>query len=139
MAIAQSAGTLLYRPSLADPAVIEVLLVHPSGNYNRRKPWSIPKGAPDKDETLEQAARRETREEAGIEACELTSIGSIRYRKTWKEVHCFAGPAPAGMMPNCESCWEIDRAEFMPLGEARSRIHPDQQPFLDRLLDLLKS
>ena len=39
---------------------IEVLLVHPAGNYNRRAPWGIPKGAPDPDEELEATARRET-------------------------------------------------------------------------------
>ena len=39
----QSAGTLLYREG---PEGLEVLLVHPSGAYNRRAPWSIPKGEP---------------------------------------------------------------------------------------------
>ena len=43
----QSAGTLLYRDG---PDGLEVLLVHPSGWYNRGKPWSIPKGLPDPDE-----------------------------------------------------------------------------------------
>src|SRR5579872_39147 len=43
----QSSGTLLYRRA---PAGLEVLLVHPSGNYNRGKPWSIPKGLPDAGE-----------------------------------------------------------------------------------------
>ena len=53
-----SSGTLLYR--YVEQSV-EVLLVHPAGNYNRRAPWGIPKGAPDPDEGLEQTARRETR------------------------------------------------------------------------------
>ena len=35
----QSAGTLLYR---VGPCGTEVLLVHPSGAYNRKAPWSIP-------------------------------------------------------------------------------------------------
>ena len=53
----QSAGTLLYRRNAEE---LEVLLVHPSGNYNRHKPWSIPKGEPDPDENdLEATARRE--------------------------------------------------------------------------------
>jgi len=39
----QSAGTLLYRQG---PDGLEVLLIHPSGNYNRKAPWSIPKGEP---------------------------------------------------------------------------------------------
>jgi len=40
----ESAGTLLYRHT---PDGLEVLLVHPSGNYNRGKPWGIPKVLPD--------------------------------------------------------------------------------------------
>ena len=49
-----SAGTLLYRQGVQG---LEVLLVHASGGYNRKKPWSIPKGLPDAGEELEQAAR----------------------------------------------------------------------------------
>jgi predicted NUDIX family NTP pyrophosphohydrolase len=116
-----------------------VLLVHPSGNYNRHKPWSIPKGEPDADETdLETTARRETREEAGVEAGKLVALGHIVYSKSKKHVHCFAGPAPDGAAPSPAS-WEVDRAEFVPLEEARQRIHPEQAPFLDRLLELLRA
>ena len=49
----QSAGTLLYRQQAGQ---IEVLIVHPSGNYNRHAAWSIPKGLPDEGESLEDAA-----------------------------------------------------------------------------------
>ncbi|HEY6549113.1 MAG TPA: NUDIX domain-containing protein, partial [Vicinamibacteria bacterium] len=58
----QSAGTLLYRQG---PAGLEVLIVHPSGGYNKNAPWSLPKGHPDDGEALEAAARRETLEETG--------------------------------------------------------------------------
>ena len=58
MPVKQSAGTLLYRPL---PESLEVLLVHPSGPYNRRAPWSIPKGLPDPGESLEAAAPRDPR------------------------------------------------------------------------------
>jgi predicted NUDIX family NTP pyrophosphohydrolase len=128
-----SAGTLLYRRR-GDH--FEVLLVHPSGNYNRRKPWSIPKGLPDEGEELEAAARRETLEEAGVECDMLTSLGSIDYRKSGKRVHCFAGPAPDDAAPRCAS-WEVDRAEFLTLDAARGVIHPDQALFLDRLEELM--
>lgn len=131
----ESAGTLLYRHRSGR---LEVLLVHPSGNYNRRAPWSIPKGIPDEGEPLEAAARRETREETGLTAGELAPLGSICYRKSRKRIHGFAGPCAADAAPCCAS-WEVDRAEFVSLEQARGLIHPDQLPFLDRLEALLKS
>jgi len=131
----QSAGTLLYREG---PAGLEVLIVHPSGNYNRKAPWGIPKGEPNAGETeLEKVARRETLEEAGIEAGPLISLGHIDYQKSRKRVHAFAGPAPAGVEPRLAS-WEIDQARFVPLEEARQLMHPDQRAFLDRLVEHLQ-
>jgi predicted NUDIX family NTP pyrophosphohydrolase len=131
----QAAGTLLYRDG---PQGLEVLIVHPSGNYNRNKPWSIPKGEPDPGETnLEATARRETMEEAGVEARALVTLGSIQYRKSRKVIHAFAGPAPAEAAPRCAS-WEIDQARFVPVDEARRLLHPDQVELLDRLLERMK-
>jgi predicted NUDIX family NTP pyrophosphohydrolase len=130
----QSAGTLLYREG---PQGLEVLLVHPSGAYNRKAPWSIPKGLPDADEDLDVAARRETFEETGVRAGPLVALGHIDYRKSRKRVHCFAGPAPADAVPR-PTCWEVDQARFVPLDEARTLIHPDQSVFLDRLLNTLE-
>lgn len=126
----ESAGTLLYRRG-ADG--IEVLLVHPSGNYNRRAPWGIPKGLPEPDESLEEAARRETLEETGVRPGELVPLGFIDYQKSRKRVFAFAGPLPEEHTPRCAS-WEIDRAEIVGLDAARELIHPDQAAFLDRLV-----
>jgi predicted NUDIX family NTP pyrophosphohydrolase len=131
----QSAGTLLFRDG---PDGLQVLLVHASGAYNRKAPWGIPKGEPDPGEAdLEATARRETREETGIEAGPLFPLGSIVYRKSRKTVHCFAGPAPEGSSPRTAS-WEIDQARFVSLAEARQLIHPDQSAFLDRLEEHLR-
>jgi predicted NUDIX family NTP pyrophosphohydrolase len=131
----QSAGTLLYRKGEAG---LEVLLVHPSGHYNRRAPWSIPKGLVDGEEELEAAARRETLEETGVTAGSLTYLGPIDYLKSAKRIHCFAGPAPADSSPRCES-WEVDQARFVDLPRARELLHPDQHPFLDRLTALISA
>jgi predicted NUDIX family NTP pyrophosphohydrolase len=130
----QSAGTLLYREGANG---LEVLLVHPSGPYNRKAPWSIPKGEPSEETDLEETARRETREETNITAGALMPLGHIDYRKSRKRVHCFAGPAPRNAAPSCAS-WEVDQARFVPLAEARSLLHPDQVVFLDRLEDYLE-
>ena len=91
----------------------------------------------DDGEELIAAARRETREEAGVEAGELFSLGHIDYTKSRKRVYCFAGRAPDDANPRCAS-WEVDRAEFVSLVEAKKIIHPDQAPFLDRLVEKLK-
>ncbi len=133
MARKRSAGCLLYREC---DGALEVLLVHPSGAYNRRAPWSIPKGEREPDESLEDAARRETAEEVGIRApAELLDLGFIDYRRSRKRVYAFAGPLAPGDEPRCAS-WEIDRAELVDLNEGRALIHPDQRPFLDRLAAL---
>src|SRR5262249_46342151 len=126
----QAAGTLLYRQGASG---LEVLLVHPSGAYNRKAPWGIPKGLIDEGEEHEAAARRETWEETGITvAGERVEWGYIDYTKSNKRVFCFAGPAPAGAEPRCAS-WEVDQACFVPMQRARQLIHPDQAAFLDRL------
>jgi predicted NUDIX family NTP pyrophosphohydrolase len=126
-----SSGTLLYRYV---GEAIEVLLVHPAGNYNRRAPWGIPKGAPDPDETMEDTARRETREETGLDYTEpLTDLGYVDYTRSKKRVHGFAGRAPDGASPRCAS-WEVDKAEFIEITRARRIIHPDQAQLLDRLV-----
>lgn len=131
----QSAGTLLYRQGQDG---LEVLLVHSSGWYNRGKPWSIPKGLPDKGETLEAAARRETWEETGVTVeGPLVELGSMSYTKSRKEIHCFAGPAPADAAPRCAS-WEVDQACFVPLDRAREILHPEQAVFLERLVQWIR-
>ncbi len=131
----RSAGTLLYRQGTDE---LEVLLVHPSGNYNRHKPWSIPKGEPDEDEDLEQTARRETVEETGVLAGPLVSLGFTVLQRSRKQIDCYAGPAPVDAAPHTAS-WEVDQACFVPLSRARELLHPDQTVFLERLLDHLAS
>ena len=125
-----SSGTLLYRTI---DSAMEVLLVHPAGNYNRRAPWGIPKGAPDPEEELEATARRETLEETGVSVTgTLVHLGFVDYTRSKKRVHAYAGQAPEGAAPRCAS-WEVDKAEFIEITRARRIIHPDQAALLDRL------
>lgn len=130
-----SAGILLYR---SGPQGLEVLLVHPSGNYNRKAPWGIPKGELDQGEEPLAAARRELLEEVGLEATEhLTPLGDVAYRSGKKRVLCFAGPGSPDF-PRCAS-WEIDQARYVPIDQAQEIMHPDQREFLARLMERLKT
>ena len=130
----ETAGTLLYRTKNDK---IEILLVHASGNYNKKAKWSIPKGLPEDGETLELAARRETLEETGVAApARLKELGHVDYTKSKKRVYCFYGKAPKNAEPHPAS-WEIDRCEFVPLKKAIEKIHPDQLQFIERLIEVL--
>ena len=130
----QSAGILLYTGSRA--ADLRVLLVHPSGPYNRKAPYGIPKGEPNEGEQLEETARREVREETGVDVVgEMKSLGHMDYTKSRKRIHAWAAPLPAGAVPKCAS-WEIDKCELFTVADALKAIHPDQAVFLDRLVAL---
>jgi 8-oxo-dGTP pyrophosphatase MutT (NUDIX family) len=68
-------GIVLRRPSGRH----EVLL----GRRRRERDgatWSLPKGTPDGDETPEQTALREVREETGLEVRILDHVGEVHYR-----------------------------------------------------------
>ena len=87
-----SAGVLAYRNGARG---LEVLLVHPSGPFWRKKDdgaWSIPKGEIDATDAPEQVARREFAEELGRSA----SIGhSGRWGRSDSEEASASSHSPA--------------------------------------------
>lgn len=151
MAAHHSAGILAYRRRAG---TVEVFLVHPGGPFWENKDthaWSVPKGE-FHDESPLEAARREFREETGqpvsgefVELEPVTSHG--------KTIHAFAvetdAPDPARLVSNTfEMEWpprsgrrrrfpEVDRAAWVPLAEARDKMHGNQQALIDQLERLL--
>ena len=148
-----SAGLLLYR--VTRRGELEVLLVHPGGPFFAKKDlgaWTVPKGEIDPGEELLAAAHRELAEETGFTAPgPALALGTVK-QKNGKIVHAWAvrGDADVSRLRSNEfelewprgsgrmrSFPEVDRAEWFSLDEARRRIKAAQEPFLDRLAELL--
>jgi predicted NUDIX family NTP pyrophosphohydrolase len=144
-----SAGILLFRQA---PAGIEVLLAHPGGPYFKDRDeghWTIPKGEPDPDEALPDAAAREFVEETGLPLPDgsRVELGTVT-QKGGKVVHAWAVEGdldPEAAHSNLveiewpprsgrrQSYPEIDRVAWFDTSEARRRIKDAQIPLIDRL------
>jgi len=147
-----AAGLLLYRRRSLG---VEVLLAHPGGPFWARKDlgaWTIPKGEIDPGEDPVSAARREFREEIGLDVtAPVEPLGQIKQPGGKIVLVCTAEGDfdPARLASNTfEMEWpkgsghmrlfpEVDRAAWFDLGEARRRILPGQAPFLEALVTSL--
>lgn len=143
-----SAGLLLYRRR--GPA-LDVLLVHPGGPFWRNKDlgaWSIPKGEAASGEDLLGVARRELREEIGVEVDgAFLPLSPVR-QAGGKLVHAWAVEADvdadAIVSNTFQVEWpprsgrqqtfpEVDRAAWFDVDEARHRILRGQVALIDEL------
>ncbi|MGV9276030.1 NUDIX domain-containing protein [Streptomyces griseosporeus] len=147
----RSAGLLLYRRS-GDG--LEVLLGHMGGPFFARRDagaWTVIKGEYDPGEPAWEAARREFREELGLEPPdgEAVPLGEVR-QKNGKVVTAWAVRAdldPATVVPGTFLMeWpprsgrmrefpELDRVAWFGLERAREVIVTAQSAFLDRLAE----
>lgn len=148
----KSAGLLVFRKK---NNAIEVFLVHPGGPFWKGKDlasWSIPKGEFTDGEDPLAVAQREFKEETGqaISGNFLT-LKTVQ-QKGGKLVHAWAveGDADADSIvsntfrqeyPYKSGRWitipEVDKAAWLGIDEARKKINPAQEAFLDELLQLL--
>jgi predicted NUDIX family NTP pyrophosphohydrolase len=148
----ESAGLLMFRRRAGE---LELLLAHPGGPFWSRKDlgaWTIPKGEIGPDEEPLVAARREFREETGLDASgEFIPLGAVRQSGA-KIVHAWAfegdfdvsmvrsnlfempWPPKSGKM---QSFPEIDRAEWFSVEMARKKILKGQVEIISRLLSRL--
>jgi predicted NUDIX family NTP pyrophosphohydrolase len=148
-----SAGILLYRQRQGK---LEVLLVHPGGPFWQRRDegsWSIPKGERGAAEDGLTVARREFEEELGKPPPQATFIplGSVR-QAGGKAVDAWAAEGEVDVdtvkSNTFELEWpprsgriqlfpEIDRAGWFAVEQARQKLNPAQQAFVERLVELL--
>ncbi len=155
MAPARAAGILLYRGGAGG---LEVFLAHMGGPFWAGKDthaWSIPKGEFPASEDPLAAARREFREEIGVDAPDAgyVSLGDVRYT-SGKVVTVFAAESDlevAEVVSNTfdvewpprsgttRSFPEIDDARWFPIADARVKLVAGQLPALDALERLVAS
>lgn len=87
--------------------------------------WGLAKGAIEPDESDEEAAVREVREETGLVAEVESDLGDIRYFYVWegvrvrKRVHFFLMRATGGDLDDHDS--EMEEVRWFPMRGARKR------------------
>lgn len=122
-----SAGGVVFRNT---PAGIRVVLISREGG----KIWCLPKGHIGREETTEQAAVREVREETGLTARIVGRIGEVSYwfvlpgerRKVFKKVIFFLMRYRSGSTQGHD--FEVDEARWFPMDEALKKIsYPSEQ------------
>ncbi|HVY32605.1 MAG TPA: NUDIX domain-containing protein [Polyangiaceae bacterium] len=148
-----SAGLLVYRGS---GPTLEVLLVHPGGPFWAKKDdgaWFIPKGEIEPGEDALAAARREFNEELGIAppAGEPLELGSVK-NKGGKLIDAWAIAGDLDLSDFKSNLFsmewpprsgkqrefpEVDRAQYFGIEGATQKMHPAEQPLLQRLLERL--
>jgi 8-oxo-dGTP pyrophosphatase MutT (NUDIX family) len=101
--------------------------------------WSLPKGTPDGDETAEQTALREVREETGLEVRIVGPVGDIHYRfvrdgrRIDKTVQYFLMEATGGDLADHDH--EFEEVRWFGLGEAEAVMSfPTERDILARAL-----
>jgi predicted NUDIX family NTP pyrophosphohydrolase len=145
-----SAGLLLYRRR---DSGVEVLIGHMGGPFWARKDetaWSIPKGEYEAGEDAFAVALREFEEELGtpVPADDFLPLGEVK-QSGGKVLTVWAAEgdldAEAAQSNTFSLEWpprsgrfqefpEIDRAAWLPVDEARTKLVRGQVPLLDRLL-----
>lgn len=149
----RSAGLLLYRVLDDD---VEVLLGHPGGPFWARKDdgaWSIPKGEYTDEEDPWLAARREFREEIGLDAPDGPRVEFAPLKQPGgKIVTAFAVRGDLDIADSVSNTFElewprgsgkireypeIDRVAWLSVTQARQKLLRGQQPLLDRLMELV--
>ena len=149
----KSAGLLVWRRGPAGP---QFLLAHPGGPFWARRDagaWSIPKGLIDDGEDPLAAARREFREEVGIEVTAGAFVRlADRRLKSGKTVLCWLAEADLDLSDFRSNTFELewpprsgrritapecDRAAYFAAPEALVKILDYQRGFIEEAVGRL--
>ena len=123
----------------------EVVLIRPQ-SADDKQVWALPKGAKEADETPEEAAVREVREETGLEAQVSSRIDTITYWFAWapervrykKNVHFFLMDLVGGdIKPDAV---EVAEVRFVALDRAHEEAsYASERKVLKAAADLVRA
>ncbi len=130
-----SSGGIVYR---VHDGNVEILLLRDT----RYEDWVLPKGHVEENETLEKAALREIREEAGVtEATVVRELGSVRrfveQAQEWKTVHYFLISASPDEPKGKLETQVMETAWFRP-DELPKMYLPEQEKIIKENLEMMK-
>jgi 8-oxo-dGTP pyrophosphatase MutT (NUDIX family) len=132
-----SAGGVVYRGD----EIVVVVPVKRSGDG--RRVLGLPKGHPERDETLEEAAAREVREEAGVEGEMTDHLGEVSYtyerkgKRRLKQVTYFLIRYRSGDPADHDH--EMEEARWMPFDDAiRELSYDGEREMVIRARDLVR-
>lgn len=106
--------------------------------------WGLPKGTPNDDESIEETARREVREETGLDVAIVDKVGEIEYwftraeqgKRFHKKVHHFLMAPVGGSIERHDH--EYDVVGWFPAAEAeRMLTYENEAEILRRAVALL--
>jgi 8-oxo-dGTP pyrophosphatase MutT (NUDIX family) len=114
----------------------DVLVITPAG---KRRVTALPKGGAGPGESGEETARREVREETGVNATMREPLGDVNYwyrrggRRVYKTVHFYVFDYVSGSTADHDH--EVEDARWIPLAEARTLLsYPGERALIERAL-----
>jgi 8-oxo-dGTP pyrophosphatase MutT (NUDIX family) len=103
--------------------------------------WTLPKGTPNDDETIEQTALREVAEETGLDVRIVAPVGAIDYfftmdgERIHKTVHFFLMEPVGGSLEAHDH--EFEDVRWIPLEEARTLLtFPTERQIVEQALPI---
>jgi predicted NUDIX family NTP pyrophosphohydrolase len=118
----------------------KILLVHPSGNYNRRAPWLPPKEEMEANETPREAARRAVVEELGLTPdshTDIKELGTVTYKTKSKIIWGFAARYLGKDDAVCLD-WENDRYGWFTAEEAQRVVKEEFAPLIANAITIFR-
>jgi len=112
-----------------------VLLVHPSGKFNRNAPWMPPKEEIEPGESPQDAAQRSVVEELHLapDSYDKTEeLGPVTYKSKSKRVWCFTARY-LGKDDDVRLDWENDRYGWFSPEDAQTIVKEEFAPLLNSL------